>query len=287
MKNHYIPQFYLKNFSNGAGFVFVYDKHSRKSFSTTPYNIGAEHHFYSDDIEEYLADHHDGPSSTIIRKFESQQIICKNDRLKFSEFMIGIWRRVPKGRERADKLGPDIISNTLNEREQEMRRFLALNQDHQDISKYLSRFKSFMRVKEKIETNELYRNEFIEYGWLSSIESKRTPESINALSRMEWTFLISSQPVFLTSDNPLFFFEDIGIGDLDSEVVFPVTNKVTLIATNRNSSDTKYRSVKKREISQINKRTATQAARFLFYSTELEWIPKFAHKKHELSKLKI
>lgn len=46
--HHYIPQFYLRGFSDGVGRkakVFVFDSDSKKSFSTLVLNIGSKRHF--------------------------------------------------------------------------------------------------------------------------------------------------------------------------------------------------------------------------------------------------
>jgi len=44
--NHYVPQFYLKRFTDPNGLLWVYDKDSDRVFSSTPKNITAEHGFY-------------------------------------------------------------------------------------------------------------------------------------------------------------------------------------------------------------------------------------------------
>jgi len=43
---HYVPQFYLKNFSADDKTIWVYDKSSKKSFRTGVANIAAERFFY-------------------------------------------------------------------------------------------------------------------------------------------------------------------------------------------------------------------------------------------------
>src|SRR5258706_1436624 len=44
--NHYVPQFYLRRFASKKGRIWVWDKTSDKSFSTTPKAIAAETDFY-------------------------------------------------------------------------------------------------------------------------------------------------------------------------------------------------------------------------------------------------
>lgn len=47
---HLIPEFYLKNFTNSEGNIYVFDKITRKQFSTNPKKVGKEGGFY--DIDE-------------------------------------------------------------------------------------------------------------------------------------------------------------------------------------------------------------------------------------------
>jgi hypothetical protein len=45
--HHYVPQFYLRNFSIGRkNQINVYDKTTDKSYKTAPRNTGAEYGFY-------------------------------------------------------------------------------------------------------------------------------------------------------------------------------------------------------------------------------------------------
>lgn len=43
---HYVPQFYLKNFANKNDQVYVFDKHDQKVFKTSIRNIASESYFY-------------------------------------------------------------------------------------------------------------------------------------------------------------------------------------------------------------------------------------------------
>jgi hypothetical protein len=47
---HYVPKFYLKNFLNSSGKIFVFDKSTGKIFGTNVENVANENYFY--DISE-------------------------------------------------------------------------------------------------------------------------------------------------------------------------------------------------------------------------------------------
>ncbi len=44
--HHYVPRFYLENFRDESGYFYVWDKVSRKVYSTSPKNVAAGTHFY-------------------------------------------------------------------------------------------------------------------------------------------------------------------------------------------------------------------------------------------------
>lgn len=51
--HHYVPRFYLSNFTNSDNKIWVYDKQSGKSFATAPDKIAGVNHFYrNDELEE-------------------------------------------------------------------------------------------------------------------------------------------------------------------------------------------------------------------------------------------
>ncbi|MHB1308733.1 MAG: DUF4238 domain-containing protein [Limisphaerales bacterium] len=52
-QQHYVPQFYLRNFCNSEGKLYVYDKQEDISYPTSPRNAGGERYFY--DCEEMAA----------------------------------------------------------------------------------------------------------------------------------------------------------------------------------------------------------------------------------------
>jgi len=53
-KQHYVPQFILRNFSCGKkNKIFVFDKKSNRSFPSNSKDIGHENNFYDDQVTEY------------------------------------------------------------------------------------------------------------------------------------------------------------------------------------------------------------------------------------------
>ena len=73
--NHYVPRFYLKNFSilGNEKSVWCFDKASRKKFKICIANIGCEKGFYNQETELFLS-HVESKASPVLKKL----IECKN-----------------------------------------------------------------------------------------------------------------------------------------------------------------------------------------------------------------
>ena len=98
---------------------------------------------------------------------------------------------------------------------------------------------------------------------------------------MTWTFLTSEkkQP-FLTNDNPVFFFEGLGIGKHQSEITFPISGTIALWATWRTNLAEGYVAAKDAATREINRRIASAATRYVYYSIQAPWVVSLINKKN-------
>lgn len=56
MGDHYVPQYYLKGFSELLGkSIWVYDKQEKRKYSSQVKSVANETRFYTPAIEQYLA----------------------------------------------------------------------------------------------------------------------------------------------------------------------------------------------------------------------------------------
>jgi uncharacterized protein DUF4238 len=79
---------------------------------------------------------------------------------------------------------------------------------------------------------------------------------------MTWQFLTcGSGQVFLTCDNPVFYFEEIGIGKPYSEVTVPLSSQIALWANWRQDLKEGFVPTTSQAVKEINRRTVTRAAR--------------------------
>ena len=79
MGDHYVPQYYLKSFSQNNGkCIWVYDKRKSRKFSTQVNNVGNITGFYSAEVEQYLANTIENPANEVLRKIRNHEEICGN-----------------------------------------------------------------------------------------------------------------------------------------------------------------------------------------------------------------
>jgi hypothetical protein len=101
-----------------------------------------------------------------------------------------------------------------------------------------------------------------------------------AVSQMTWRIVVAGPGnVFLTSDNPAFFFDSLGLASDNSELTFPLTSEIALAASWRGPArKTLYGTVRPAITKEINRRAATSATRFVFCSSPLTWVGQVACK---------
>ena len=84
---------------------------------------------------------------------------------------------------------------------------------------------------------------------------------------------------FVTSDNPAFFFEGLGLGSPDSELTFPLSPELALLADWQGTPfSTSVFGAKPGLVREVNRRVVSGAERFIFSHAPQPWLPKVAGK---------
>jgi hypothetical protein len=276
MGDHYTPEYYLKGFTDQRGKIYTYDKLTSSKFCTGVNNVGHETGFYSREMETYLANVIEGPANSVISKIRNKQIISIAEKEILTRYMVALLKRVPEGRQRFEKMGPHVAEETF----EEFKTALTKMQFPDNIKQeYLERAEQFLGRYATNPPKDI---------WLNSIPPETSPTVLLAVTQMTWVFLTSDRTdTFLTSDNPMFFFESLGLGNPDSEISFPLSSKLVLWATWRKDfSDCDYLAIKAHAIKEINRRTAFNASRYIFSASDEQWIPDFIKKHHKLNLMK-
>ncbi len=173
-------------------------------------------------------------------------------------------------REKAKKWFPQSLENYLQRINNELDTLLVENPDKKEIiSQRRKEFKA-------IQYNDAITPEDI---WERIILDEKNTSVPQVLNNMTWQFLVFDKwPIFLTSDNPVFFFEWLGIGKEHSEVSFPITDNIVLWATGRTDLKEEYVQTTESIAKEINRRTISFAQNYIYFSSCEKWITKLVNK---------
>lgn len=232
-KNHYIPEFYLKNFTDSDNHFFVFDKEAKwnKIILKSPSNICFEQDrntFFFDEGEV-----HKGLEMKTYGYFdnlhsETFRLLAKAN---FDEFpwnmrtIVDLEAFVPLTYWRSPISDKDFI-------------------EHLEKTQFIEELRLRMKNSrgEIVEWSENFKQKFISdknirkaLRPLLAYSSFGKPHKIN--DRLEWRIIYNKKnKVNITSDNPIIFREEPqSFGDFRSPVIFPATLNKTLIRINEAS----------------------------------------------------
>jgi hypothetical protein len=270
MGYHYVPQFYLRGFETD-GRIWAYDKKSARRFPTQVKSVANETGMYSDDLESFLANEVEGPANLAITKVRGQEQLSTDERLALAKYIVVLWKRVPKARDRALNQMPkvaDEVHATLRAELDQME--LANPEIGEQLQPLRAQIAQIISKHQQNPAPEL---------WYESLQSETGPRVVDALLSMRWTFLCGDNVQFLTCDNPVFFFAHEGIGKPTSEVTFPLSSSMALWASRIPGAAFEYQTVSPSGLREINRRTAYNASRFVYAARDESWILPFITKE--------
>ena len=224
MGDHYLPQYYLKGFveSPDSEFVYRYEKGRDGFLHTSIKNVAHETKFYSKELESYLANEIEDPANSVLSKLREFQTISLSDKRLLARYIVTMIKRVPQNKQEARAWLGNIIDPTLDELAGTVRKIAETEPDKKDIAEKRLAEIEHLRKQKKIKPDDI---------WYRTIPPEATPAINWAVESMTWQFFGTRDCVFITSDNPVFFFREIGVGNDSSELVFPVSTKVVLLGS--------------------------------------------------------
>lgn len=181
-------------------------------------------------------------------------------------------QRVPRGLERTKAIAPEVLDQIFSDLERDILRLITEHPSKKNVLQ--NRLQELPSLKLK------YESDFPMEVWYQNLTPDSLPRFRTILSTMTWVFLTSDkrQP-FLTSDNPVFFFEGLGINNPESEITFPISSNITLWATWHKNVLEDYITAKDNIVREINRRTASAATKYVYYSEEAQWVVNLINKK--------
>lgn len=120
-RNHYLPQFYLKNFCNN-GKLWVYDRENKQYRNQTPVNTAVQSHYYSfedekgdknTDIEKGLSKI-EGETGPIISKLNNREQITDKEKGILSVFIAFLMNRVPDFEKSVNVVNEHLVKQMID-----------------------------------------------------------------------------------------------------------------------------------------------------------------------------
>ena len=270
MGNHYLPQFYLRGFSRD-GALWAHDRKESRSFKSQPKAVANENAMYPPELEQLLANQIEDPAKSAIEAARAHQELSQPQREALARYIAALWRRVPLGRARALSHVPGLVAEVRDElcggldaAAGDDPTLLALAREKKAwVAGYLA----------------TYENDRGEDLWHLTLGEPASERVIESLLSMRWTFLVDPGRGFITCDNPVFFFEEEGIGSPSSELSLPFSSDVALWATRQGHDPCgRFRNARKEDVRQLNRRSAHNADRFIYTECNQPWMLRFACK---------
>lgn len=259
MGKHYIPQFLLRGFTH-EGALHAFDKARTQWFRSQPKSVANERDLWPDEVETFITEEVEGPARDAIERLRQRESLTEQDRWALARYIAFLWKRVPAGRDRflnnipgvAEALRRELIPKLANE-ELRIKANAYIDKNIADPSAAL--------------WHESMRTEF-----------KRDVEG--TIARMSWEILHTKEPRYLSSDHPVFFFSTDGIGRPTSELTIAFSSRAALICRHGGGNIPRHTDAQPRQVREVNKRTVSNATRFIFSETRESWMTDFVEKAH-------
>lgn len=212
-KQHYIPQSYLKNFSQDGEHVNIYDRvkgdKGEIRYQTT-IQVAHENHFYTYQTKkgtkkhlEDLLGQIEGDAIAVIEKAKRERTITPEEKEKLALFVGFLYSRTPafkaRSQEMTTKAGEKIARMMLRVTPKErMRRFFKEKEGRDPTDKELDDIIDFGVNPKRSRVGFKFSQ-----GWWIRTMLEMGTEAAKVFFGMDWLFLFASQPyAFITSDNP-------------------------------------------------------------------------------------
>ena len=225
---HYVPRFYLKNFTFNDKQVFVYNKNEEKSFTANIYHLAYDNFFYDlpeeqakqagidpQIVEKTLAGMEGNWNSllgTIIKTIEDNKriVIDETQRQDLAHFVTVQYLRTKENRlvqaEMVRKLGETLLSKDYSEKSEDYK--VEVN----------NRFISSMQIGRMFDSNiELYIDTLKSHIWVIGVNNTDIP------------LFTSDDPIVLKPYKHSPYKSYVGLGAEGIEIAFPLTPKYILL----------------------------------------------------------
>jgi hypothetical protein len=276
MGYHYVPQKYLSRFAEptGPGVIWLYDKQGGSPRDVGIARVAQSRGFYTAEDESKLASIVEGPANPILDKLIAHESLSDRDRAQISLYVAVMLRRVPYRRR---KIYETIVPPILRDIIAEVRSEILTAAEAADMAPDLisARLTQFEDSSEHLVSNPPDRiHETVRQPWPPK-------KVITTIYNMAWRILETSGPLFyITSDNPVFYFESDGLGTERSELMFPLSTTHCLHGCWQGlTGGLVFLQAAQPFVREANRRIASTVERFGFYHQNVRWVQPLLQKR--------
>ncbi len=220
--------------------------------------------YYDADVERDLSQLVEGPTTPLLDALRHGETLDETGRTAVAVYAATCIKRVPRAREQ----GRELIPHTLEAVVERLRTELPELSGGDPVR--MDKLRNDLEV-----AYEKYR-ETPPTAVLDQLRDPRpTWAMVEAIRNMSWRLLITEPPeMFLTSDNPLFYFEGLGFGKDTSEFAFPLSPTRCLHGCRqplRLGGTLETRNAERALVHEINRRMANNATKLLFANAKVKF----------------
>ena len=251
--------------------LWVFDRERKKSFLSQAKSVANETELYSRDLEKELAKELDGPAVAVLRKFgEGKAPLSEEERELVARFLFVQWKRTPRAKERVLRRMPAA------EREAEQEMMARIDLAAAQNPEFGLRAEEF-----RAKALEVFRTRTDEHRteiWRQLVMQTTGPRVHDTIKSMNWVLVRAPDEMLLTCDNPMYFHEHEGLGREQSELTFPLSPSTALWATREPIANGSILNESAYMAREVNRRTAKNSARWVFFSEPKDWVEPFLKK---------
>ena len=283
MGHHFVPRHYLRFFEDPEhpGMAWVHPRCDDPRLASIK-AIAQSSGFYDPDTEIELNRLVEAPAKPALQALREGAVVSSADRHRVALYVATMLYRVPHNRKRGESLAPAALAETVTELRDELQ---ALQSEPsvspERIQAWFSELDAAQRKFAKGLPAEVQR--LVRSPWPG-------PTITNIIRRMTWRVLIASPPeAFATSDNPAFFFESMGLGNPEAELILPLSPMHCLHCSHSRAGDSGlvHLPAEREVVHEFNRRTATGVTSILIANARLGWPRKMlAGRKPSLNRIR-
>jgi Protein of unknown function (DUF4238) len=268
MGKHYVPQYLLRGWETAKeeGIIWRYDKGTGALKDLPIKNVAQTANFYPPAIEKRLTLEVENPANPVIDKIRAGKGLLLSERKVMAKYIATMMTRVPKNRERRRKILPGTLDRIVESYKEGAERDIAsgkltAEQAHA-ILESAARVRAGFDVKLPQVILEKLDDPFPNQVFIDTIY------------HMHWRMLMTTGPVFfICCDTPMHFFDSIGLGDPEAEVIMPVSPRAVIHCCQQPFTSPFWEMAATQDaVREFNSRLTNDASQYLFYHEDAPFV---------------